>query len=661
MTEQLSVTEVRNALRCPRIFALGRKNSRAVAFPVGSSCLGSAFHRIVDRFASEVSSPPEYFRSSGAPCPRDEVESKLVRWLIDLLVDELDRDPSYAAIPGEVDDLAEALREFARHLSGRVDAFRISPSEGLQRAVRGGEREISAPLGAKRALLRGRLDALFGSSQGELEVIEYKLTDEANDLVDRVQVALYRQLLLASEQVAARPVVLRFSPSLRETAIAAEDADRLYQQTLLPLIDNMVSWANDAQAAPATERKDLCVACPVARECADFYPQRLSVRDDPPMAGTRPRPAQEGNMQEPSAVSAGSSGHDDEDGRREAETIRDNIIKELKRQGVLAASPRPPIVGPTLYMVEIAKPRGSVAQLDKAAVDVAHRLAVEHGIELEYQKHGGRRHFIAKRPKPRRVLLLPLLEQRKDWLSARPGRFIVGQAPTGEIVTGDFADSSTPHLLVAGQAGSGKSVLLQAIVASLVQFHGPERLRFTLVDPKRVTFITPSFKSAVLAHLDGPIRFEAEETLPVIEQLIEIMEERYALFARAQVVDLDEYNGQVAAHERLERRLLVVDEYQDLVVEKAVAAAFNAGVARLGAKARAAGIHLLLATQRPDKSTVPPIIKANLGGKIALQVASQVNSRIILDQAGAEKLMGRGDLLADLGHGVVRAQGPMLG
>jgi S-DNA-T family DNA segregation ATPase FtsK/SpoIIIE len=83
-------------------------------------------------------------------------------------------------------------------------------------------------------------------------------------------------------------------------------------------------------------------------------------------------------------------------------------------------------------------------------------------------------------------------------------------------------------------------------------------------------------------------------------------------------------------------------------------------VSRLGAKARAAGVHLLLATQRPDRSTVPPIVKANLTGKIALQVASQTNSRIILDQGGAEKLLGKGDLLANLGHGVVRAQAAMI-
>ncbi|HYQ17948.1 MAG TPA: FtsK/SpoIIIE domain-containing protein, partial [Polyangiaceae bacterium] len=128
----------------------------------------------------------------------------------------------------------------------------------------------------------------------------------------------------------------------------------------------------------------------------------------------------------------------------------------------------------------------------------------------------------------------------------------------------------------------------------------------------------------------------------------------------AQVADIREFNEQAAPDQQLERRVLVIDEFQDLITERASSQAFFTGIKRLGAKARAAGIHLILATQRPDKDTVPPVVKANLGGKIALQVASKINSRIILDDGGAEKLLGKGDLLASLGRGVIRAQAPLL-
>jgi S-DNA-T family DNA segregation ATPase FtsK/SpoIIIE len=660
MTNGISVTEVRNALRCPRIFALGRLHRRAVSFPVGSSCLGATFHRVVDRFANSVAAPPGYLAALPSGAPRDDVEAALARWLLDGLVEELGADPGYAAIPGEVDDLAEALRELARHLAGRLQAFNGTAADALPRVVRAGERSFESTLGPDGPLVHGRIDALYADARGQLEVVEYKLTDEANEELDRAQVALYRELVRRIDGQDARPVVLRFTPTLRETAMALEDSAALIDRSIRPLLIEMLHWADEPERAPATARKDLCAACPVAQPCAETYPERLPPRDDPPTAGARPRPGVDGATLEATPVVRPVASADDEEGRRDAETLKERILGELKKQGVAAVAPKPAVVGPTLFVIEISRPRGSVALLDRAAEDVRHRLAAEDDVSVTYEKDGGHRRFTVKRPRPRRVFLGPLLEDRRDWLQGKAGRFVLGQRPDGETLVGDFSDSSTPHLLVAGQSGSGKSVLLQSIVASLVQYHAPDSIRFTLIDPKRVTFIGPTFKAAVAAHLDGPIRYEAEEALPVIEQLVEIMEERYRAFERAQVSGIDEYNDQAQRERRLERRILVVDEFQDLVGEREVAQRFFAGVKRLGAKARAAGVHMLLATQRPDRATVPPIVKANLGGKVALQVSSQTNSRIVLDQGGAERLLGKGDMLADMGHGLVRAQAAMV-
>lgn len=661
MTERISVTEVRNALRCPRIFALGRLRQQSVAFPVGSSCLGASFHRIVELFSRDVEHAPRSFAELAAGAPRDETQAKLTHWLLGYLFRELEADSAYATMPGEVDDLAEALREFARHLAGRLQTFPEAPAQALPVVLRAGERAVEAVIREGGPLVHGRLDALYGDRLGNLEVIEYKLTDEANDEMDRAQVALYRELLRVAEGVAATPVILRFSPLLRETTMTPDSADQVVARILLPLLDNMAGWATEPESAPATHRKDLCAACPVARECGETYPERLAVRDDPPVAASRPRPgAAASAIQEAAPMPPTGSGSSDEEGKREAELLRDRILAELKKQGASAVCPRPPIVGPTLYLIEVSRPRGPVSQLDRAAEDVRHRLAADADLDVSYEKQGGHRRFVVKRPKPRRVSLGPLLEQKRAWLLQRPGRFVVGQQPDGEILCADLSDSSTPHLLVAGQSGSGKSVLLQSIVASLLQFHAPEAIRFVLVDPKRVTFNGASFRSAIAAHLEGPIRADLEDTLPVIEQLVEVMEERYKLFEGAQVMDLEEYNEQAMHTDRLNRRVLVIDEFQDLFTDKSSSQAFFEGVRRLGAKARAAGVHLILATQRPDRETVPPIIKSNLGGKIALQVASQINSRIILDQGGAERLLGKGDLLASLGKGIVRAQAPLL-
>lgn len=660
MTGKFSVTEVRNALRCPRVFALGRSLGQSVAFPLGSSCLGATFHRLVERFARQVEQPPAYFAILPAGTARDEVEAGLARWLLNLLVDELEQDPTYASIPGEVDDLSEALRELCRHLSGRLHTWEGAPAASLAKLLQTGEREVEATLSADGPIVHGRLDALYADRHGSLEVVEYKLTDEANDELDRAQVALYRELLRVGDGVEARPVVLRFSPTLREVSMSSEAADHFVKRVIQPVLSGMQVWASEPERATATERRDLCAACPMAKPCSEAYPDRLAARDDPPMAAARPRPDVARTMQMAATLASPGATRDDDVGREEAEQLKDRILGELKRQGVAAVCPRPPVVGPTLYLIEVSRPRGAVAHLDRAAEDVRHRLAAESGVEVEYTREGGHRRFIVKRPAPRKVMLGPLLESKREWLSSSAGRLVLGQAPDGAVVCADLSDAGTPHLLVAGQSGSGKSVLLQSIIASLVQFHGPAAIRFTLIDPKRVTFIGGGFKAAVAAHLDGPIRYDIDETLPAIEQLVDMMEERYRLFEAAQVADIRELNEQAAPGERLERRVLVIDEFQDLIAEKSSAQAFFSGIKRLGAKARAAGIHLILATQRPDRDTVPPIVKANLGGKVALQVGSNSNSRIVLDSGGAEKLLGKGDLLASLGKGLVRAQAPLL-
>lgn len=650
MSERVSVTEVRNALRCPRIFALGRRSGRAVAFPVGSSRLGAAFHAIVDRFARGVQDPPEAFLALPARTARDDVEAGLVRWLLEGLVDWLEREPATASMPQEVDDLAEALRQLAGHLAARVVAFDVPPAAALVDVLRASEKALTAELPLPGAgdtvVVDGKLDAIYGTARGTLEVVEYKLTDEANDLVDRAQVALYRQLLRASDDVEARPVILRFTPTLRETSMDAAGADAFFAATLAPLLGAMLGWAREPASAPATTRTDLCAGCPVGRDCAEIYPARLPARDDPPAPhATASAPLRDAH---------------DAEGEAEAKAFKARILAELKREGVSVSAPKPPIVGPTLYVIEVSKPRGAVSQLDRAADDVSHRLASADGTDARYRKVGSLRQFEIVRRRPRRITLGPLLTEKHEWLRARPGRFIVGVTPSGEILTGDFSDAGTPHVLVAGQTGSGKSVFVQTVLASLVHGHGPESIRFTLVDPKRVTFVSAAFRAAIAAHLDGPIRYDASEAIAAVDALIAMMDERYALFEQRGVIDVDEYNADRGSAPELERRVLVVDEFSDLTADRATAKAFEAGISRLGAKARAAGIHLLLATQRPDAKVVSGIIKANLTGRIALAVRDIVNSRIILDEPGAEQLLGKGDLLAQLGHGLVRAQGALL-
>ncbi len=657
--EILSVTEVRNALRCPRVFTLGRRRRPAVAFPVGSSCLGATFHRVVARFAGSVTSPPAAFANLGAGAGLVELNAATVRWLLDFLIDELEADPAYRTMPSEVDDLAEALRELAGYLAERVAEIGASPSRAIVQLLPASEKPVEAFFEGAGVLLRGRIDAIHSPRGDRLLTVEYKLTDEANAELDRAQVALYRELLLRAEGIVTRPVVMRFGPRLTVYELGEGFADSLVSEVLEPLLARMRGWLARPETAPATGRGDLCAACPVARDCAELYPERVAQRDDPPMAASRPRPAAAGGMTAPATVVSRSEEAIDVEGEAEAARLKARILDELRRDGIAAES-RDAVVGPTLYVIPVTRTRGSVKQLDAAANDVIHRLAAADGIELTYERDGGRRVFTAPRRVPRPVLLGPLLVRKREWLGARPGRFVLGQEPNGEIVLGDLSDSATPHLLVAGQTGSGKSGLVRAIVASLVHWHDPAHVRVRLIDPKRVTFNSAGFRTALAAHLDGPVVHEIEEALPCLERYVEVMEERYALFEREEVSDLLELNERRPPERRLPRHVVVMDEFQDLTADRATAREFFRLINRLGAKARGAGVHLVLATQRPDRETVPPLLRSNLGGRIALRVASAVNSRIVLDAGGAEKLLGRGDMLADLGRGLVRAQGAVV-
>lgn len=653
----LSVTEVRNALRCPRAFVLGRLGRKAVTFPLGSSCLGASFHRIVERFAQTVQTPPEEL--AGRSTQDTAVAPALDQWILGLLIRELQADPGYASIPAEVDELAEACRQFSAHVAHRLESFSGEVTRILPQLLRSGERSLEASFPEAGVILRGRIDALFGSRTGELDVVEYKLTDEANAPLDQAQVALYRELLKRSEGLDAHPVILRFMPEVVQTQLPSEQADRLVASELMPLLNRMHGWLARPGSVPPTPHKSLCAVCPVQRICSERYPQHMLFRDDPPAVACRPRPSLEGPLVVAQPVTREATAPEDSEGIREAVLLRERILKEFHRDGIPAQAPDP-IVGPRLYVIPVSRPSGPVTQMDRVAEDVRHRLATADGVEVEYARVGAKREFLIQRAHPQDVRLGPLLGAKAQWLSERPGRFVVGQEPNGTILTADLADAATPHILIGGSAGSGKSWLLKAIVASLVHFHDPSRIRLTLLDPKRVTFIGNEFQAAISAHRDGPILYGIEDALPCFAHYIGVMEERYERFETTKVADLHEYNLSMPFAQRLPRHVIVMDEFQDLTADKKAAQAFRTAVNRLGAKARAAGVHLILATQRPDRETVDPSIKSNLGGKIALRVASAVNSRIILDQGGAERLFGKGDLLADLGKGLVRAQGAVL-
>ena len=194
--------------------------------------------------------------------------------------------------------------------------------------------------------------------------------------------------------------------------------------------------------------------------------------------------------------------------------------------------------------------------------------------------------------------------------------------------------------LVGGTTGSGKSEFLRSLLLSLIVCYDPDHLKVALVDPKRVTF--PEFED--MRWLYEPIVKTQENAIALMEKLVVEMDDRYRRFESSRCNDLLTYNQQSPVP--LPRILCIFDEYADFMAEKETAKVIEQSVKRLGAMARAAGIHLVISTQRPEAKVVTPLIRSNLPGRIALRTASSADSAIILGgkEAAAANLLGKGDL-----------------
>jgi S-DNA-T family DNA segregation ATPase FtsK/SpoIIIE len=218
-------------------------------------------------------------------------------------------------------------------------------------------------------------------------------------------------------------------------------------------------------------------------------------------------------------------------------------------------------------------------------------------------------------------------------------RIALGEDVKGTPVVSDLA--RMPHLLIAGATGSGKSVCINSIIACLLLTHTPDSLRLLMVDPKMVELSVYNG----IPHLLSPVVVEVDKAAQVLFWAVKEMERRYSLFNKANARDLTRYNThlQKSGEKPLPTIVVVVDEMADLMM--AAPEEVEKHICRLAQMARAVGIHLIIATQRPSVDVITGLIKANFPARIAFAVTSQTDSRVILDIPGAERLLGRGDML----------------
>ena len=351
--------------------------------------------------------------------------------------------------------------------------------------------------------------------------------------------------------------------------------------------------------------------------------------------------------------------------QEELEANKDRIIKVLNDFGVQIRSIRA-TVGPTITLYEITPAQGiRISKIKNLEDDIALSLAAI-GIRIIAPMPGkGTIGIEVPNAKPNIVSMFSILNSRKFQESTMELPIALGKTITNEVYMVDLA--KIPHLLVAGATGQGKSVGLNAIITSLLYKKHPNELKIVLVDPKKVEFsvyspIAKPFMAAVEENEDEPIITDVQKVVKTLKGLCVLMDERYDLLKAARVRNIKEYNQKFLRHELNPEEghefmpyiVVIIDEFGDLILT--AGKEVEMPITRIAQLARAIGIHMIIATQRPTTTIITGNIKANFPGRIAFRVGAMMDSRIILDRPGAQQLVGRGDMLYLNGADPVRVQ-----
>ncbi len=591
------------------------------AFPVAP--IGSLFHDLCSVFLADLNSKSDFQDTvkravADVKGPKDaEGLEAAVQAMKDYVFDELLRK---AAFSNFHDLEAHAQMELWRVLESFLEELGLilfaakEKGEGLSSVLLGSEQPLYwlTEIKGRPIVVSGRYDLLLYDHRYDTpHLIDFKLCGVKRDLASLIQVMLYALMLNKNHGIRPAATVLNLYPQ-RSPITVAWPHIMAFEKPLLTFIEYVAGKEYPGSFSPVE----------IPNPTAELIP------------GNTPFETPELLVEAQDLLAR----------------IKDKLsefnlpVEPYEEQGGAV------LIGPTFITLRVTPGKGvKVASLTNRIADLQIALATSKAPRV---KHGAGYVCIEVPRQERSVISLSEILERN--VKPGPHAFVLGVDVTGTVHWGDFSKPPTCHLLVAGQTGSGKSEFVRQLLCSLAFGSSPHGLQMVVVDPKITGYQdlndSPFLRCHVIDRMD--------EAVEVLKSLVEEMENRYLKFRVLTAKDLESYNARSGLG-KIPRIVVAFDEFADAMADKELKKQLESSVKRLGAKARAAGIHLIIATQSPRKEVVTGLIKANLPCVTALAVAGTTESLVVLDRKGAETLLGNGDLLTKVGGEVERLQSPL--
>ena len=663
MNPSFNVTDIKLAFECPRLFYLSKKFGGKTLFipenyPKG---IGSYFHILAEDFIDLAKKEPQFesiFTGENLEVKSVASQMQLLFYNKVVFPKYLEpitakNEPKSILVNRVWQGITQLIRQWAELLIDNSkycrDRNKIITRTFLAEETKL-EYDFTLPNYTKQKI-RGKFDSLiYNFDRKRFCVVDFKTYDPLDNTPQLAQVALYSYIIKQrlKRNVGVDAAIYCILPEFKEYRYSWEQLQDTVYQLIPHKLQQMQKWLKwespQSNPPPATNNSNLCNICPQQEKCQSCFLVEDSQKLDFFQEWGKGEEEREKTAKDTSARSVLNSKNKNKD----LEKLGNNLVAILQSYKI-NVDYLDAVTAPSFIRVKIKPHPGiNVAKIVKLAEDLKVQLNILNAPLISTQPG----YVSIDIPRQEREIAeFDRYIQKQKNPANESVKIAIGVNLEGQLIEAELSDADTCHFLVGGTTGSGKSEFLRSILLSLIYRHSQEHLKIILVDPKRVTF--PEFEN--IPSLLQPIVKESEAAIELMESLVTEMERRYKLFENAKCSDLKDYNRV----NKIEPNLVCIfDEYADFMVEKETKKALENNLKQMGAKARASGIHLIIATQRPDATVVTPLIRANLPARVALKTASINNSKIILGgkEIRAANLLGKGDLLYKNGSNLQRLQ-----